>query len=359
MRKNILIIISMIIISACSDDKKTEPETKERVILKENVEPVRVITATTQDFYHELASNGIIRAKQKADLRFSSNEIISDIKVKNGDLVKEGQILAKQDMRKLEQSLESNKISLANAKLSLQDVLIGQGYLLKDSLSIPQDVLELAMLKSGYSQALNTYNTAQFNLDAATLRAPFDGIIANIFSKSYNPPSGEAFCSVIDYKQMEIEFSVLENEFSQLKKGLKVQISPYAFSNIKGTGYISEINPVIEKNGLVKVCAAVPNNDGKLFDGMNVKVQIQKSIPNQIVLPKEAVLIRDGKEVVFRVKNGKALWTYVKTEFENSTSYTITQGVKDGDTVIIDGHFDLMNDAEVKIETTPQQNNLQ
>lgn len=48
-------------------------------------------------------------------------------------------------------------------------------------------------------------------MEHATLIAPFDGVVANLFSKPYNPANtSEAFCTIIDSKGMEADFTVLE-----------------------------------------------------------------------------------------------------------------------------------------------------
>ncbi len=49
---------------------------------------------------------------------------------------------------------------------------------------------------------------------------------------------------------------------------------------------------------MVKVKAEFRNN-GRLIDGMNVKVVIRKPVPNRLVVPKEALVIRQGKDVIF------------------------------------------------------------
>jgi multidrug efflux pump subunit AcrA (membrane-fusion protein) len=153
------------------------------------------------DFSYELISNGTVVAMQKADLRFQSQEVIQKIYVKNGDKVSKGQKIAELSRFKLETELSQSKESLESARLDLQDVLIGQGYIIADSANIPADVMRIARIRSNYDQSLNAYAVAQYNLDAATLYAPFSGVIANLTIKEFNLPGGDAFCTVIDNQQ--------------------------------------------------------------------------------------------------------------------------------------------------------------
>jgi len=81
---------------------------------------------------------------------------------------------------------------------------------------------------------------------------------------------------------------------------------------------------------------------------MNVKVLVGNSVPAQLVVPKEAVVIRQGKQVVFTYEDGHAKWHYVKTGYENSREYTIEEGLEEGAQVIITNNLNLGHDAEVE-----------
>ena len=70
--------------------------------------------------------------------------------------------------------------------------------MLEDSAKVPPATLNLARVKSGYDLALAQYQLAQYEEQNATLIAPFDGIIANLFAKQENVASTtDAFCIVI------------------------------------------------------------------------------------------------------------------------------------------------------------------
>ena len=62
--------------------------------------------------------------------------------------------------------------------------------------------------------------SAQYDMEQATLTAPFDGVIANLFEKRYNmPKTSEPFCRVINAGNMEVDFTVLENETESCRNG--------------------------------------------------------------------------------------------------------------------------------------------
>ena len=160
----------------------------------------------------------------------------------------------------------------------LRDVLISQGYPADDISQVPEETMKLAKVKSGYDQSKSQYEMAKYNAEHATLIAPFAGVVANLFSKPYNlANTSEIFCTVIDMQGMEVDFTVLESELPLIKNGDKVVIKPYSDAATVHEGNISEINPLVDDKGMVKVKARV-NGAGRLFSGMNVRVSVHRSL---------------------------------------------------------------------------------
>jgi RND family efflux transporter MFP subunit len=337
---------------SCSSKKAQEEQSGEKATtnVEDKATEVKTKLLEYQDFSYELISNGTIAAVNKADLRFQPQEVIRKIYVKNGDRVTKGQKLAELDKFKLEIDKKQAIEALERAKLDLQDILIGQGYSINDTTNIPADIMKVVKIKSNYEQSQNNYIIAEHNLDAATLYAPFDGVVANLTVKEYNLPGADAFCTIIDNRNPEVTFNVLESELPLISLKYKVIVSPFSMSAYIVEGQISEINPVVDKNGMVNMKATISNKDNKLYEGMNVKIRVQLLLGKQLVVPKSAVVLRTNKKVVFRHKNNRAGWVYVQTGQENSDSYVITEGLNAGDEIIYDGNINLADDAPVIVK---------
>lgn len=343
-----LLCVAYLAVSCTSTQGKTDEESS-KIAFHEELNKVKTIKLEVSTFQKELVSNGKLRAFCKSDLNFEISSIVKKLNVSNGTFVKQGTVLATLDDFEQKNSLESSRQVLSKAQLELEDVLIGQGYDGKDTTQIPKEVLRIAKLKSGFSSASLEYKKATHNFQATRLLAPFNGVIANMNGRIYDKTdSSKPFCTLIDLKSFEVEFSVMESELKELQKGQTLRIHPFAFEN-EYIGSITQINPVVEENGLVKITARVINKGGELLEGMNVRVLIQNNIPNQLVVPKSAVLLRQNKEVVFTYQDGKAFWHYVSTGQENSSSYTITDGLKADDEVIVEGNLNLAHEAKVKV----------
>ncbi|MDR1859332.1 MAG: efflux RND transporter periplasmic adaptor subunit [Bacteroidales bacterium] len=236
-------------------------------------EEVKVMRLAYSDFMQEMPSNGTIAAMNRAELRFQTSEIVSRIYVRNGDFVKEGQPIAALEQFKLQNELDKARTDIIRARLELQDVLLMRGYNLDDSLNIPSEVMEVSAVRSGYTQSLNSFRMAQYNLNAAVLRAPFDGIVADLFAKPFNYPPAETFCTVIDNRHPEVIFGVLDSELPLLRIGDRVIVSTFATGSAEVVGRIVEINPSIDEKGMVRIKASIPA-DARFFEGLNVKVRV-------------------------------------------------------------------------------------
>ncbi|MCD8164914.1 MAG: biotin/lipoyl-binding protein [Bacteroides sp.] len=213
-KKTLLSIILISLFYSCSTPKENEadPQSEGTEKVDDKIVEVRARVLEYEDFNYELLSNGTIASMHRAALSFQSQEPITKIYVKNGQSVTKGQKLAELDDFKLKSSLDQATWQLELAKLDLQDVLIGQGYSLSDSAAIPAEVMKIAKIRSNYEQSYHNYKVAQYNLDASILYAPFSGVIANLTVKEYNQPGNEPFCLVIDNRNPEVVFNILENE---------------------------------------------------------------------------------------------------------------------------------------------------
>ena len=340
-------------------------------------EPIETTVLQGKTFYQELAGTGKVTASRSAEVRFKTVERIAHVWVRNGQRVQAGQKLAELDKFRLERSLAQAKDNLEQSRLNLQDILIGRGFSLEEidsglSLTLPKregaepsspplgesegaSDFHLAAIKSGYNKALIAYELAAKELEQATLTAPFSGVVANLTAKVENLSStGEPFCLVIDDAHPEVAFTVLEIELPMVRPGYSVSVIPFAERDPQARvwGEVTEVNPYVESNGMVKVKARVSNN-GRLIEGMNVKVTMRQPMGERLVIPKSAVVMRSGKPVVFTLTRGKAQWNYVEVLAENSDSCTVAprtkeyEGLSAGDTVIVKGNLNLAHDSEI------------
>ncbi|MFI3295108.1 MAG: HlyD family efflux transporter periplasmic adaptor subunit, partial [Rikenellaceae bacterium] len=206
----------------------------------------------------------------------------------------------------------------------------------------------------GYNEAVFGLREAQTNYDRAVLRAPFSGKVASINASLFETPSAE-FCTLVDDRSMRVRFSILESEISLVRVGQGVQIIPFNDSQKQYQGKIESINPIVEDKGQILITAIISNTGGSLIDGQNVKILIEDAVADQLVVPKSAVVVRDNQDVLFRLDNSRALWTYVNIVMANSQEYVVSANLDRGadlnvgDTIIISGNLNLGDGAQVQV----------
>ena len=229
---------------------------------------------------------GKVVAEHFADLSFETALPIERVLVCNGQQVRRGQVLAQLDQFKLrnavakqERAIEQAKLQMEQARLQMQDVIISQGYDPDKEAQVPASVKHNADVKSGYALSKSQLASARTQLAAVqhelrngVLTAPFDGVVANVTVQAHQlAQAGQPVCRVIDMNDMAVEFRVMEANLSRYQVGTAVVVVPIADKSKQYAATVSEVNPVVDKQGAVTIRAHV-SHAADLFDGMNVEV---------------------------------------------------------------------------------------
>jgi len=307
-------------------------------------------------FNHELISNGRLYARRKSRLSFPLAEQVKELHIKNGQQVQAGQLLAVLCDKNLQRRLKQAELRFDRASLDMEDILMGRGFTISDSLKVPPEMWQMASINSGYREALFELQNIKTDLAQTRIRAPFSGVVAGVEVQVYEQVStGEHLCTLIDKAAFLVRFPVMENELRWVDNGAKVEIVPFSAPEETWQGSVQSINPQVDDHGRVEVTALVSDTRG-LMEGMNVRVLLKSPVPGQLVVPRPAVLYRDNLEVLFKYSDGKAEWTYVKVLHENSTHYSVkanpdrVASLQPGDTVIVSGNANLAHGSLVTIK---------
>jgi len=348
-RCQIILLLLAAIIFSCKPKKAENLEEMARRSSRPEAVLVKTVKLEPSTFYHELISNGKAYSSEKAVVPFKVNGIIKEIYIQNGQKVKAGDLLAVIEDFDYKTQLIRAKQGLEKAGINFKDDLL-TNFSSTDTTSLSPAKIKISRIRSGLNDAITSLAVAEYNFSNTRIYAPLNGVVANLEAKQWNPSQNyKSLCTIIFDEIMEVEFPVIESEYSFINKGMPVGIIPFINDSTLISGRITQINPQVDENGMVKVKAEFRNN-GRLIDGMNVKVVIRKPVPNRLVVPKEALVIRQGKDVIFVRQDSLAIWKYVTVEFENSTSLSIKEGLAPGDLVIISGNINLAHETTVREE---------
>lgn len=349
----LVVIFFFSIVSCGSDSQKEESENNVNFDVSKSAPTEIDVYLVKKDFFQkEIHSQGKLVSGKKADLSFSNSGIIDFVNVKNGSIVNAGTIISALIKTEAVFAQKESKLQFQKSKLERESMLAEYSVRYPDSNLIPAQIKNNIDIESGYLQSVLDLERKTNLLSECELYSPFTGLIANLKYKKYDKiNAGEVFCTLIDNSQFSVEFQILEYELNDISQGDRIKLMPVAMNDTVWA-HISEINPIVEKNGLVNIKADIITNKltEKLFPGMNVDVIIPIQRKDILQVPHSAIVIHSGKEIVFTCKNGQAKWNYVKTAGDNSGYTGISEGINAGDTVIIENNINLINDAPVKIK---------
>lgn len=343
-----ILLASLFVVLLSCKPKPTEnlEEMARRSSRKEAV-LVRTVKLEPSTFYHELISNGKAFSCRKAVVPFKVNGIINDLKIINGQHVEAGDLLAVIEDFEYKSRLLTAQQALEKADINFRDDLMST-YLTTDSAGLSKDKIKMSRIRSGMNDAVTGLTIAQYNYNNTRIYSPISGVVANLEATQWNPSQNyKNLCTVISDEIMYVEFPVIESEYSFIRKDMPVGIIPFTADSLSLFGKISEINPQVDETGMIRVKAEFRNN-GRMIDGMNVKVVIRKPVAGRLVVPKEALVIRQGKDVIFVKQDSLAIWKYVTVEFENSATVSVKEGLAPGDLVIVGGNVNLAHETVVR-----------
>ena len=350
--KHIFYLLVFCITTACNSSAVKDKSELEKVTGDVSPVAVSVYSLNKGDFKQQLISNGKIIANQQAILRFQTSAILKGLKIKNGQDIKKGDTLAILENGQNKINLQQTENAIAKARLDLLDELLLAGYKnLADTAKVAKNALDQYKTSSGLKQALLNHQKAIFDYNHTFLIAPFTGIIADLKKQAFDLiASNDEFCTLYNNQNLAVEFKLMEMEIGNVYMGQHITLHPFNNPDLELSANISEINPVVDENGLVSFKAKINQSKrGQLFTGLNMRIVIEHSIPNQYIVPKEAVVLRSNRNVVFCYQDGLSKWIYVEVLFENATSFAVSGDLKVGDQVIVSNNLNLAHDARVML----------
>ena len=347
-------ICALLMVSACGENKKTDVRVEDSMkISRERLNRNYVDTMVLRPvaFSRQFNCNGKLRAVSKCELTVASGEVLRVIRVHNGSWVNKGDLLALTDTVEARRTYDKAVSQMERSEIDLLDKLIALGY---DTLDhrVPEAILLRARISSGWQSASESLEDARRNLEKCFLYAPFSGRVANMDVKPHQRVA-DVFCVLIDDARFDVEFNILEAELADVEVGERVVVSPFVDDQTQYVGRITEVNPLVDEKGQVKLRAQIENSRHKLVEGMNVHVVVENDLNDLLVVPKSAVVQRDGYSVVFLYREGEAVWTYVDVTQANIGEFAITGNaykkttVKAGDVVITSGNLNLADGTPV------------
>lgn len=267
---------------------------------------------------------------------------------KLGDAVKKGQLIIRLEDKEYENGIafESKKLNLeiAEQEQSKQIALYEKGGV---------TLSEMRNTEVKVNNARYDLENATLNLEKMTVRAPFDGVIVSL---PHNTPQskvtqGSLMVELMAYSRMYMDINLPESAIGYVESNQPVYITHYTMPHDTLSGVISELSPAIStETRTFKGKILVDNNQLKLRPGMFVKADIVvEKADSAIVIPKQVVISRRNQKYVYVVDRNSAVLRNIKTGLEDEVNVEITEGLDEGDNLIIRGYETLRENSRVKV----------
>jgi RND family efflux transporter MFP subunit len=330
-----------------------------------------------------LNASGYVTARREATVSSKVTGKVTEVLIEEGMKVTNGQVVARLDDSNVKTSLDVAQAQLASAQAALAETEAQikqadqefQRYteLAKQHIASQSDLdqaesnaksleAHLAQQKLDVVVAERQVTLWQQQMDDMVIRAPFDGVIT---TKDAQPgemispvSAGGGFTrtgigTIVDMTSLEIEIDVNESYINRVEPSQPVEATLDAYADWKIPCKVIAIIPTADREkSTVKVRVGFDQLDPRILPDMSVKVAFRDSggapASRTVLVPKNSVLNRDGRDVVFVVRDGHAERRAVTVSDTQNDDSALSAGVTAGEKVVVDAPADLKDGMAVK-----------
>lgn len=364
-----VLVTSSLLLAGCGESPTTAQA--------ESAEPaaaiidVPVVSATIGAIESSLEISGTLAPRSRVAVKPKLPGMIERVLVDIGDAVTMGQTIATIDRREIDAqadaavaavavataALENAEASLANAVLEHDRAknLFEKGALPRQRLDGAQtahrsSVAQRDLAAANLAQSEAALRRAREVQSNATIASPVTGYVVERNYDAGAMPGDLPIVVVADMREMKLEAGVSELEAGRLRVGLKARVSVQAKPGESFAGELAAIAPEVdERNRHFKVDVRVANSSRALLSGMYATARIiEATTANAVLVPREAVLTKDGKRVVQKVQGDVVSTVDVVEGLSDGVRVQITKGLAAGDTVVADSRRQIAAGTRVR-----------
>ncbi len=311
---------------AAAVEAEVIPQVRTQQVFEREVEQIETFTAT-------------VEAEVKNNISPMMSLRIKQVLVEVGDNVKKGQILARLDATNLEQA----KLKMVNDSIEFAriDGLYQVGGISKSN----WDAMKMAA-----SVSKSNYNNL---LENTVLRSPVNGIVT---ARNYDAGDMYAMAAPVyvveQITPVKLKVNVSEKLFTQIKKGMEVDVKLDVYGDEIFKGKVSLVYPTINAaTRTFPVEITIANANQRVRPGMFARVTFSYGTANHVVVPDQAVIKQTGSgdRYVYVYNNGTIEFKKVELGRRLGTEYELIGGVASGDNVVTEGHSRVVNGGKAEV----------
>ena len=353
--------------------------------------PVETAIVKRDRLVMQITATGIAEANRLLKLESAAQGTISEIPVREGNVVDADALLVALDDTELLLERKKRRESLVRAYAAFSEK---QNFLVEDEPGVETDVAfdqfqeaqqsllggELSRLaferlledpkfdrlfstltrdqvmaaQDGLMSSTADYETAELQLARARTKAPFGGQIANVeVVVGQRVNAGTELMTLVDANPILVKAEVLESEAGKVYTGRRAEVRFSAYPDRALSGRVEAVSPLVNsERKTLEVTVSLPNPRLDLKPGMFAQIDLVSDIyDDRVIVPSSAVLLRgeDERPLVFVVRDGWVQWVYIVKGRENPQWVEVLDGVEPGDEVVVSGHYSMAHDTPVRV----------
>ena len=369
MKKIALWMLSVALLTACGSKSQQTPEANN---------DFAVVTLAPAEAQLETSYPATIKGMQDIEIRPKVSGYLTKLLVDEGATVRQGQPLFLIDSEQYQAAVNAAraqvrvcKANIATQKLTVENkqALFDQKIISSYDLQMAKNTLESYEAQLAAAEA--QLQSAQDNLRWCTVTSPSDGVVGTIpyrVGSLVSASNAQPLTTVSSINKMYVYFSMTEKQLLALTReegGLSAAIAkmpPVKLVLTDGTEYnqsgvVSTVSGVIDQNtGSVQMRATFDNAAHLLRSGGTGSILVPVNQKDALLIPQKATFEIQNKKFVYVVGAGNKV---ASREIEvlvqhDGQNYVVTNGLKAGERIVVDGVNKLKNDMQIN-PITPQQ----
>jgi HlyD family secretion protein len=310
-----------------------------------------------------LTASGYVVARRKAVVSAKIQGRLSDLRVEEGSVVREGEVVARLESTDYEAQVKRARAAVQRAEADLAEnerqLRLAERLTRENVVSVDQRdaaASRVRIAQAALEQARADTAFAEAQLQNTFIRAPFSGVVVKKMAEIGEsvapiPPgvnistSSGAIVALADLATLEVEADVAESNVAKVQNGQPAEVTVEAIPDRRYKAVLRQVIPTADRTkATVQVKVTILDKDKDLKPEMSAKVTFlepdkkseQKAPGTPVVsVPKAAIVTRDGKALVFLLRDGKAVARAVTLGTERQDQVVIQGGLAGGETLIV------------------------
>lgn len=348
-------LMLMIIVALCACG-----ESAERVQLTEETPSTPTVTtqrAASTRIRRLVRATGTTAPVRASELGAVVSGVVRSVHVREGQHVERGQLLVRLDAASARLAAAQASASAAAARAQAELARAEMERLVplaSDGTITAQQAEQLRAQQSALSAAADAADIAaqqaRRNVADTTVRAPFAGTVSRLYVEagemaSRTPPT--TLLRLVDLSTIEVRARVHESKLPAIREGSGASVR---VGGRDASGVVEYFNPELDTTTRsAEVVIHVPNENGELRAGMSAEVDIEPSGETEALLvPWAAIVVAGDERFAFVFADDAVERRAVVVEAHDDELANVVDGLRDGETVVVDGLEGLADGVEVE-----------